>query len=119
MIGVAFEMPVAKESHESFELFFEQTITDAIRDLLGESSMRAVLYHVGMDHIGADAALFHQRLTDLLDAPASIIEEIIIKDLFKNLDVLYVPKGAFDFVKYATSAREAYASREKRASGRG
>jgi hypothetical protein len=97
-----------------FEELLEDTIMSSIRDLLGESSMRAILYHVNLERLGSDPRAFDTKLRDLLNAPATIIEEIIVKDLFKRLDLLYSPKGPFDFVRYVDAAREFYASREKK-----
>jgi hypothetical protein len=98
-----------------FEALLEETIMSSIRDLLGESSMRAILYHLNLERVGSDPQAFDAKLRELLSAPASIIEEIIIKDLFKRLDLFYSPKGAFDFQRYVSAAREFYGSREKKA----
>ena len=96
-----------------FEELFETAIKTSIRDLLGESPMQAILFHLSMERVGSDPKEFDVRLRKLLNAPASIIEETIIKDLFKRLDVLYSPSGPFDFQRYANSAREAYLHRGK------
>jgi hypothetical protein len=100
-----------------FEELFEETITVSIRDLLGESSMRAIIYHLSLDRLARDPKMFDQKLRELLHAPASIIEEVIIKDLFKRLDLMYAPMGAFDFQKYANTAKEVYIVKEKRRLG--
>jgi hypothetical protein len=100
-----------------FEQLFEETITSSIRDLLGESSMRAILYHLSLESVAKDPQMFDLKMRELLKAPAVIIEEIIIKDLFKRLDLMYAPMGAFDFQKYAKAAREVYMKQEKRRNG--
>ena|SRR5437868_565812 len=97
-----------------FEELFEDTIMNSIRDLLGESSMRAILYHLSLERVASDPQAFDKKLRELLNAPATIIEEVIIKDLFKRLDLLYSPKGAFDFQRYASAAREFYVSRGRK-----
>ncbi len=97
-----------------FEELLEGTIVGSIRDLLGESSMKAILYHVGLERLAKDPRAFDLRLRELLNAPAEIIEEVIIKDLFKRLDLLYAPKGTFDFQKYADAAKGVYAVQERR-----
>lgn len=112
MITSSFQ-GVGSTKKPGFEEFFEASITTSIRDLLGESSMRAILYHLNLERVGSDPKAFDIKLRELLNAPASIIEEVIIKDLFKRLDLLYSPSGSFDFQKYATSAREIYNRREK------
>jgi len=76
--------------------------------------MRAILYHLSLERLGSDPEAFDKKLRELLNAPATIIEEIIIKDLFKRLDLLYSPKGAFDFPRYVNAAKEFYASTEKK-----
>jgi hypothetical protein len=53
----------------------------------------------------------------MLKGPATIVEEIIIKDLFKGLDLLYSPGGNFDFVRFVDTAKEIYLSRKHKESG--
>jgi hypothetical protein len=113
MIESSFEKAGSTEK-SGFEKLFEETIISSIRDLLGESSMRAILFHLKLERVASDPKAFDGKLRELLNAPASIIEEIIIKDLFKRLDLLYSPTGSFDFQKYATAAKEVYRKREKR-----
>jgi hypothetical protein len=98
-----------------FEVLLTDTIMSSIRDLLGDSSMRAILYHLNLERVGSDPQAFDKRLRELLSAPASIIEETIIKDLFKRLDLFYSPKGAFDFQRYVSAAWEFYGSGERKA----
>ncbi|HUI01455.1 MAG TPA: hypothetical protein VLX56_07480 [Nitrososphaerales archaeon] len=100
-----------------FEELFEETITSSLRDLLGESSMRAILYHLSLERFAKDPKMFDQKLREVLKAPAIIIEEVIIKDLFRRLDLMYAPTGTFDFQKYANSARDVYKVQEKRRHG--
>lgn len=100
-----------------FEALLEETIMTSIRDLLGESSMRAILYHMSMDRFAKDPKMFDQRLRELLHAPASIIEEVIIKDLFKRLDLPFAPMGTFDFERATHAAKEVYMIQEKRRHG--
>ncbi len=100
-----------------FEKLFEETITISLRDLLGESSMRAIIYHLSLERLAKDPKLFDQKLRELLHAPASIIEEVIIKDLFKRLDLMYSPMGTFDFQRYANTAKEVYMEKERRRHG--
>jgi hypothetical protein len=107
----------ASAGDTGFEALLEQTIKESVRDLLGESSMLAIMYHLKMDNPAKDPALFHERLYQLLRAPALVVEEMIIKDLFRKLDVQYIPKGEFEFVRYSNAARQAYASKEKKRVG--
>jgi hypothetical protein len=111
------EKAAATTGDPGFEEFFEATMKESIRDLLGESSMLAIMYHLKMDSPVRDPALFHKRLYELLRGPAQIVEEMIVKDLFKKLNVLYAPKGTFEFVRYYNSAKEVYTSRGKKRGG--
>jgi hypothetical protein len=113
MVDYSIERASVGNSNGFGELL-EDTIKNSIRDLLGESSMKAILYHLSLERLGSDPQAFDKRLRELLNAPATIIEEIIVKDLFKRLDLLYSPKGAFDFQRYTSAAREFYVSREKK-----
>jgi len=105
----------SRSDKDDFERLLEETMRRSMADLLGESSMSAMLFHVNMEHPAAEPAEFHKRLYELLKEPAIVIEEIIIKDLFKRLNVLYTPKGAFEFKRYVSSARDLYATKAKTA----
>ncbi|MDA4116204.1 MAG: hypothetical protein OK442_06585 [Thaumarchaeota archaeon] len=107
-------MNVVVPNKSGFEELFEETITSSIRDLLGESSMRAILYHLSLDRLAKDPKVLDQKMRELLQAPAVLIEEVIIKDLFKRIDLLYAPTGTFNFEKYANAAKEVYMKQEKR-----
>jgi len=106
---------VVAENNNGFEALLEDTIMSSIRDLLGESSMRAILFHLNLERLAGDTQMFDKKLRELLNAPATIIEEIIVKDLFRRLDLLYLPRGAFDFQRYTAAAREFYSSQRRRA----
>jgi hypothetical protein len=110
-------MNAVTTDRSGFEELFAETITSSIRDLLGESSMQAILYHLSLERLGRDPQVFDQKLRGLLNDPAAIIEEMIVKDLFKRLDLLYAPSGPFDFQKYVRSAKEVYTQQEKRHHG--
>jgi len=101
--------------NSGFEALLEESIVSSLRDLLGESSMKAILFHLNLERVASDPLAFDRKLRELLNAPASIIEEIIIKELFKRLDLLYAPKGAFDFQRYADAAKEFFTLRERKA----
>ena len=114
MIEYAIERSIEDRS-VAFEKLLEETMRNSIRDLLGESSMKAILFHVNLERVASDPEVFHQRLFGILNTSASIIEEVIIKDLFKRLDLLYSPpRKAFEFAKYVGAAREYYLSKGKK-----
>jgi hypothetical protein len=107
----------AGSSGEGFERLLEETMKRSMADLLGESSMKAIFFHINMENPARDPEMFHQKLYGVLKEPALVVEEIIVKDLFKRLDVLYTPKGAFEFKQYVSSARDLYATKAKTAMG--
>lgn len=102
-------------SNDGFDGLLSETIMRSMRDLLGDSPTQAIAFHIKMDSPGRDPGTFHVRLQSLLGAPAEVVEEAVVKDLFKRLELLYAPKGQFAFEKYVNSAREYYRSRGGRA----
>jgi len=98
---------------------FSKTLSELDSRPSGESSMKAILYHLSLERLGSDPQAFDKKPERALNAPATIIEEIIVKDLFKRLDLLYSPKGAFDFQRYTSAAREFYVSRRRSAYSEG
>jgi len=104
----------ANRNHQDFPVLLEGTIANSIRDLLGDSPAQAILYYLQPDGLGGDPKVFHTKLSTLLGQPSAIIEETVVKELFKRLDVLYVPRGDFDFERYVKSAREYHSQRRGR-----
>ena len=115
MMNPLLDGKASEAGANGFEQLLEQTMRRSLRDLLGESSTSAIFYHLGLERPAMDAALFHKRLSEVLGAPASIIEELIVKDLFTGLGLVYPTKGSFDLKKCVDRAMDVYASRERRA----
>ena len=97
--------------HHDFEKFLDETITDCLRELLGESSMKAIVFHLGIERVASDPQAFDKRLHELLGTPATVIEEVVIKELFGRLGLVYSGLGDFDFVKYVDTARKVFLSK--------
>jgi hypothetical protein len=93
---------------QDFGVLLEGTIASSIRDLLGDSPAQAILYYLQPDGLGSDPRVFHTKLSTLLGQPSVILEETVVKELFRRMEVLYVPKGDFDFERYVKSARDYY-----------
>src|SRR4029077_11272976 len=68
MVDYPTERAVVGNSN-GFEKLFGEPIMSSIRDLLGESSMRAILYHLNLENVGGDPQMFDTKLRELLHAP--------------------------------------------------
>ena len=94
-------------------MLLEESIVSSVRNLIGESPMKALLFHLHLDKVAKDPKMFHESLHSLLKEPAMIIELMIVKDLFSRLNMQFQEKGPFEFQRYTRIAKEAFLARER------
>lgn len=104
-----------RDDERKFQELVNETVVASIRDLLGESPMQAILYHLHLDgNFTKEPQVFHERLYSLLKQPAFIIEEMIVKALFTRLNLVYASTGGrFDYPMYIDTARRVFLSRKQ------
>ena len=67
-----------------------------------------------MVHHIDDPNEFHINLHVLLGSSANVLEKIIVKELFRRLNIPYEEKGDFDSARYVNEARELFLKRKSR-----
>lgn len=78
---------------------------DGIKFTLDESCMKAILFHLGSVKV-ENSREFHVKLSSVFGEGAEVLEKIIVKELFRRLNVSYEEGRDFDFERYVNHARE-------------
>ena len=63
------------------------SVTESIRDALGDSAMEALTYYIQPDLLISSPKEFHQKLKEIIKDAAPTLEYLIVKDLSERLGV--------------------------------
>ncbi len=100
---------------------FDKTLLEAVDHALlsfGESPSKAIYYHldkrfkIQKEDIPEEADKFASALTAIFGSGATVIERLIIKDLYQRLNLNFEEKSSFEIADYISLAREV-AKRDK------
>ena len=75
------------------------SIDQTLRDMLGEDGAKATFFHVGLTNYDKESHQFHIRLFSIFSNGTSTIERLIIKDLFKRLDIPFFQDAEINYEK--------------------
>ena len=90
-----------------FHQVLRECIEDGLRNVVGESGMKAVLFRIESGQFIDNPEEFHRDLCLIFnDNGAEILEKVIIKELFRRLSLLYEERDDFDFASYVNQAKE-------------
>jgi hypothetical protein len=103
---------VKKIEFKFFEVLHE-CILDGLESVLGKSCTRAIVFHIELGDYIDDAGEFHRNLYALLGLGALVLEKVIVKELFRRLDIPYEERGNFDFAGCVNEARELFLKKQK------
>ena len=93
---------------KAFSSLLRDSIGDGIRGALGQAIL-GVLADQGLFDKASNPKEFQMKLQSVFGNGAIVIEKVIIKDLFRKLNIPYAPQGPFDYGEALESAREACA----------
>ena len=91
---------------KTFSSLLRDSIGDGIRGTLGQAIL-GVLVDQGLFDRASDPKEFQLKLQSVFGNGATVIEKVIIKDLFRRLNILYASQGSFDYGEALERAREA------------
>ncbi|MCS4539436.1 MAG: hypothetical protein HYU03_01935 [Thaumarchaeota archaeon] len=69
-------------------------------NVLGQGGMQAALYHLKLDQHGKNPKEFHENLHTIFKDGATILEKVIIKELYLRLGMPYREREPFDFEEH-------------------
>lgn len=83
-----------------------ECILDGLRKTIGDSGTKAVLFKVELGRCVKDPIELHRHLYGIFNDGAFGLEKVIVRELFRRLNLTYEEKGSFDFAGYVSQARE-------------
>jgi hypothetical protein len=99
------------------EFKFSQVLHDCILDVLenvqSESCVKIIIFYVESGQYVDDPSEFHINLHVLLGSGANVLEKMIVKELFRRLNIPYEERGDFDFARYVNEAGELFLKMQK------
>lgn len=99
-------------AESGFEPLLRNSMNSALRNVLGEGGMSAVLFHTGISKTN-DIQVVHDKLSSLFGAGTPVLERAIVKELFAEIKIPYHESNQFDFMKELDDARKRFANREE------
>ncbi len=102
---------VTNQKNKVFNELVYESILSGLKQILGESGSSSTLYHLKLESGSFDPRVFHERLTDMFHAGAASIEKVIVKELFKAMDVQFKERQGYDFLGYIELAKKIYSSK--------
>jgi len=92
---------------------FHESMLDGLRQVIGESGIRALLFNIESGQYLDHPETFHRNLYAIFNEGAIFLEKVIVKELFRRINVRYEIKGDFDFARYVNQARKRFITRRK------
>jgi hypothetical protein len=90
---------------KTFSSLLRDSVGDGIRGALGQAIL-GVLADQGLFDKASDPKEFHMKLQSVFGNGATVIEKVIIKDLFRKLNIPYTLQGPFEYGEALETARE-------------
>ena len=101
----------AKAQEKVFSSMLQLSVNEGVKAALGQAIL-GILTDQGLFNNLTDPKEFHRKLQTVFGGGATVIEKIIIKDLFRKLSVPYTSQDYFNYGDDLERARQA-CSREK------
>ena len=96
-----------------FSQVFHECILDGLRNVIGESGTKAVLFEIELDRHIEDPRGLHVDLYAIFKEGAFTLEKVIVTELFQRLNLAYDEKSSFDFAGCVSHARELFMKTRK------
>jgi hypothetical protein len=93
---------------KTFSSMLQLSIGEGVRAALGQAIL-GVLNGQGLFNEATDPKEFHRKLQSVFGNGAGVLEKVIVKDLFRKLNIPYNSQERFDYGEALERAREACA----------
>jgi hypothetical protein len=97
---------------EFFETLHE-SVLNGLRQVIGESGIRALLFNIELGQYLDEPEAFHRNLYAIFNEGAIILEKVIVKELFRRINMPYTVGGDFDFARCVSQARNFHGKTKK------
>lgn len=95
-----------------FEPVLRNSMISALRNVLGEGGMNAVLFHTGLNKTN-DTQAIHVKLSSLFGQGTPVLERAIVKELFDEIKIPYHDSNQFDFLGELDDAYQRFAKSQQ------
>lgn len=75
--------------------------------------MKAILFRIELGEYLENPAVLHRHLHVIFGVGAENLEKVMVKELFRRLNLCFEEEGNFDFGKSVEQARELFIARMK------
>ncbi len=98
-------VPSIQAEERKFLLALEQSISDGIRDSMGPQILGMLRDKGFLDH-PTNPDQFHKQLTTLFGNGAVVLEKIVVKELYRKLNLPYDSSAQLDYGNALAWARQ-------------
>lgn len=100
---------VERAQEKAFASMLHHSVSEGVKAALGQAIL-GILSGQGLFDNVSDPKEFHRKLQTVFGNGATVIEKIIIKDLFRKLSIPYASQDYFNYGDDLERAREACSS---------
>src|SRR3989442_14078102 len=93
---------------EKFDETLRWSIQDAIRNILGDSGLEAVRSILHLDELAKNPEEFHSQMDRIFGRGVLPVEGVVVKALFRRLNLSYVESGLVEFERYVNHAKREF-----------
>jgi len=108
--------PAQQVSSEAGSLI-RQSIDGSMRDILGEEARKATMFHLKVPDYERHPGEFHVHIGAIFMQGASVIEKVIVRDVYDKLDLRFDEDGKIDYVNSMTLALKEASKRQAEMKG--
>ena len=112
-IQFLFSLVVKEVVAFKFSEVLHECILDVLENVIGETGMRVISLHVELGDYLEDPTELHRNLRSMFGVGAENLEKVVVKELFRRLDLCYEQRENFDFAKSVEQAKELFIARMK------
>jgi len=87
----------SEEASGELRSIVKETIDGSLRDLLGEDGKTAALFHLQVPDYESNPKEFHVHLGGVFNRGAPVIERMIVRDVYKRLNMRFDEEANFDY----------------------
>lgn len=104
---------------KEFNEIFHKCVDDVLKEVLGENTAKAILYHLGVRGSSDKVEAFSEALEELFGSGAQILERKILEVLYRRAGRTFRERRGYKFADYVNEFKASMTLWEKRENGEG
>jgi len=90
------------------------SMLDGLRQVISDSGIKALFLNIESSQYLDDPETFHGNLYAVFNEGAIVLEKVIVKELFRRLNMPYKTRGDFDFARCISEARKRFIQSQRK-----